>query len=825
MGKSTVYQGAFVKTLKNNLKLKDAARILTGTDDPRSVATEAEKGSLYLRQNTNGGQVFYKLDDGTTTNWRLLSDGSGQFKVDLYDPITTALPTGTSAVIDGVTVANGDLVFFNNLGSNNERVYEVSGVGVSLVWTALPIFSGEMNPEAGDRINVIRGDTFSGQTVYYDGSEYKINDVVRYFDGDKGVNYYEQTSLKTKAITNNTSEDIFAVTPAGSENMEMSFSIKRGSTKEVNIAHIAYTPGQDAEIAYSGVGPGVTGVDILANIEVRDEDSFYSTWGTAFSNSVLTIVEQTDGKIVVGGSFNQFNGVTKNRLMRFNTDGTEDTAFYTNLGTGFNSIINEIFLQPDGKIIVVGGFATFNGNTRNGIVRLNSDGTEDATFAANTGTGFGTAINANFVYLQNNDQILIGGSFTTFNGNTRNSLVRLNSDGTEDAAFYTNLGAGFNNAVHAVYEQANGQILVAGQYTLFDSNPHTGLVRLNSDGTLDATFTTNLGSGFASVVFLTSVIEQPDGKILVGGNFTSFDSNTRNRLVRLNSDGTEDTAFYTNLGAGFNASVVEITYDSSADLIYASGNFTSFDGNTRNYMLRLNSDGTEDAAFYTNLGTGFSGLQISTITLGSGKIFVGGNFTSFDGNTRKYFVKLDELLVVSYDADNSGENGIMKYSVKRWSDSPGGPSGIPNYSQSNLSSVNAAGSPTEIQFHGAGGTLDADADLTWTPGILGLGDKETHILQQYTILNNQTGAVLFQYPVSYIFAQIAYSIERDGETRVGTLHFACNGTAVQLRDDGDETATTGVTISADVSGGNVRLLYDSTNTTPGIFKGALIRWQ
>jgi hypothetical protein len=113
------------------------------------------------------------------------------------------------------------------------------------------------------------------------------------------------------------------------------------------------------------------------------------------------------------------------------------------------------------------------------------------------------------------------------------------------------------------------------------------MVRLNSDGTEDAAFYTNLGASFSAAPLIAAV--QSDGKILVGGTFTSFDGNTRNRMVRLNSDGTEDTAFYTNLGTGFDNDVNSIV-EHIDNKVLVGGNFITLDGNTRNKMVKLLND-------------------------------------------------------------------------------------------------------------------------------------------------------------------------------------------------------------------------------------------
>ena len=333
--------------------------------------------------------------------------------------------------------------------------------------------------------------------------------------------------------------------------------------------------------------------------------SFYTNVGSGFSATPQELIIQPDGKILVGGSFTTFNANTRNRIVRLNNDGTEDTAFYTNLGgTAFSSTINQIGLQSDNKIIAFGQFSGVNSISYGRIAKLNSDGSLNTTFLSNIGTAFNSSTNGS---IQSDDKIVVGGSFTGFNGNVRSGMVRLNSDGTEDTAFYTNLGTGFSSSTNGLEIQSDGKIVVVGTFTGFNGNTRIRIVRLNSDGTEDTAFYTNIGTGFSASP--NGVIIQPDGKIIVYGGFTTFNGNTRNRMVRLNSDGTEDTAFYTNLGTAFGSSIsinpVALQPDGK---ILVGGAYTLFNGLTRNRIVRLNSDGTEDTSFYTNLGTAFNSI-------------------------------------------------------------------------------------------------------------------------------------------------------------------------------------------------------------------------
>ncbi len=366
-----------------------------------------------------------------------------------------------------------------------------------------------------------------------------------------------------------------------------------------------------------------------------EDTAFYTNLGTGIGGSVYLTSIQSNGKILVGGFFTTLNGATQRYFAPLNADGTVDTAFNANLGTGFGSVVQAISTQSDGKILVGGAFTTLNGITRNRFVRLNTDGTVDTAFYTNLGTGFNNSIRT--LSIQSDGKILVGGDFTTLNGTTRNYLVRLNTDGTVDTSFYANLGTGFGSSVYMTSIQSDGKILVGGGFTTLNGITRNRFVRLNTDGTVDTTFYTNLGTGFDSVVQAISI--QSDGKIVLGGSFTALNGTTRNRLVRLNADGTEDTAFYTNLGTGFDVPVLTTSAQSDGKIL-VGGFFATLNGTTRNRFVRLNTNGTVDTAFHTNLGTGF-GNTVRNISIQSdGKILVGGDFTTLNGTTRNRLVRL-----------------------------------------------------------------------------------------------------------------------------------------------------------------------------------------
>src|SRR5947209_6488431 len=200
--------------------------------------------------------------------------------------------------------------------------------------------------------------------------------------------------------------------------------------------------------------------------------------------------------------------------------GDIDSAFNTG-GAGTNGSVLAVAVQTDGKIVIGGDFTSYNGDAAASdyIMRLNADGTRDTTFNAG-GLGANDVVQA--VAVQADGKIVIGGFFTSYNGDAAASdkVMRLNADGTRDTAFNAG-GAGANNTVFAVAVQADGKIVIGGLFTSYnpDATASDHVMRLNADGTRDTTFNAG-GAGADNNVLAVAV--QPDGKIVIGGNFTSY---------------------------------------------------------------------------------------------------------------------------------------------------------------------------------------------------------------------------------------------------------------------------------------------------------------
>ncbi|CAN5365147.1 hypothetical protein BH10ACI3_BH10ACI3_04270 [soil metagenome] len=343
---------------------------------------------------------------------------------------------------------------------------------------------------------------------------------------------------------------------------------------------------------------------------------------------------QADGKILIGGGFTYINNTVKNGILRLNADGTLDPTFDSGSGTlrtnnPTTAGMSAIAVQPDGKILIGGFFDLYNGVSRNRIARLNPDGSVDTSF--DVGSGSATI---NTIVLQSDGKILIGGDFFSYNGTTVQSrILRLNSDGTNDASFNPT-GTAADNSVYAIAVQADGKIVIGGDFLNSDGNPRSRIARLNANGTYDPTF--NNGIGAAARV--SAIALQSSGKIVIGGSFLTVNGSSFNRLARLNTDASIDTTFASISGANGGVTTVNVLADSS---IFISGGFTSYDEIGLKGLARLTADGTVDPSFTTGAGAGGASATVTLLAIQATKIYVGGSFSSYSGVPRSGVVRLN----------------------------------------------------------------------------------------------------------------------------------------------------------------------------------------
>jgi uncharacterized delta-60 repeat protein len=348
---------------------------------------------------------------------------------------------------------------------------------------------------------------------------------------------------------------------------------------------------------------------------------------------VRAFAQQPDGSWLVGGSFSLVDGSFQNLLLRLRADGSVDPTL-SNGGLGIggsNAVVLAIALQSDGKPIVGGVFHSANGVGHTNIARLNTDGTLDPFFADTSFDG-----NVQAVTLQPDGKILVGGYFMTVNGVTRRFIARLNGNGTLDSTFQNGLSGG-NNSVYALAPLATGKILIAGAFSTFNGTNRNHIARLNSDGSLDFTFQNGL-SGVNGAIYAMAV--RNDQKILIAGDYSSVNGTNRLRIARLNSDGSLDPNFQNGM-AGANDIILCLAEQPDGKILIG-GRFTTINGVTRNRVSRLNSDGSVDMTFPAGV---FSpdppNTYVGSIAIqNDGKIMLGGFFTVVNDAPASFIARL-----------------------------------------------------------------------------------------------------------------------------------------------------------------------------------------
>ncbi len=337
------------------------------------------------------------------------------------------------------------------------------------------------------------------------------------------------------------------------------------------------------------------------------------------ANGALLVMLPQDGKILIGGLFSRYNNRGASGIARLHANGTLDETFNVD-GTGSNGAVYDMALDADGKILVAGAFRQFNGQARNYIARLNADGTLDTSF--DPGTGPNATVES--VAVQADGKILIGGLFSTVAGTSKPGVARLTAAGGLDDSFNAESTAtGVDAAVRRVVVQASDQkILIGGDFTTYNGTARNRIARLNADGTLDTAFVP--GTGANSTVRAIRV--QSDGKILIGGAFTTYNAVGRSGVARLTTTGAIDNSFNPGIGANGEVRAIEVRADGK---IWVGGAFSRFDLNTdnsitdnRNGVALLAANGALDQVFVT--ASGSANNVRALLGVDSGKVLIGG---------------------------------------------------------------------------------------------------------------------------------------------------------------------------------------------------------
>lgn len=330
------------------------------------------------------------------------------------------------------------------------------------------------------------------------------------------------------------------------------------------VSSLALQP--DGKIIAGGVFSKIGGQPRLKIARLHSSGLIDASFNPSANGNVRCLSIQADGKILVGGDFTSIGGESRSRLARLHPDGALDSGF----DPGPNAGLIAFALQPDRKIIVGGDFTSIGGKARNRIARLHPDGLLDDSFDP------GANGRVNTIAVQSDGKILLGGAFTMIGSVARNRVARLHADGTLDLSFNPDS----SGTINCIQILPDGKIILGGSVAQIGGESRGGIARLHSNGSLDSTFNPNPNPQFSTMV--NSCTLQANGKVLIGGAFTTIAGLERVNMARLNSDGSLDSTF--------TSSSLNWVYSlmlQSDGKVLVGGNFYSIGGLARSNIGRL----------------------------------------------------------------------------------------------------------------------------------------------------------------------------------------------------------------------------------------------
>lgn len=381
-------------------------------------------------------------------------------------------------------------------------------------------------------------------------------------------------------------------------------------------------------------------------VRIKADGTVDPSFGTNYSFLPLGLdhIDTVDGKLLIGGSF-YFQG-WQGMVLRLNANGSLDQSFDrfpVDASTRANFGLNTLSVLPDKSLLMTGSFNFFHRSVPfSGLARLSPNGSPDTSMHTNfqkIGVVYKTLVTKD-------GKILVGGSFDAFGNMPVHNLVRLLPSGGLDASFQVAYGP--DNAVTNIAEAEDSSIIITGDFKNINGHNRNSVARLRPDGTLDAGF--EIGSG-PDPFGATAVLPLPDGKVVVGGPFSTFSGYASQGIVRLMPDGAIDTSFRAPANAPW-YSAGSIASFSNGQLLIGD----DADHSQHNYSLplrvwKLQSNGSIDPSFQTTAQGGYPityGLAVD----GKDRIYVYNRLLRPSPSNPGGEIFTDKLLQLNPDGSN-----------------------------------------------------------------------------------------------------------------------------------------------------------------------------
>ena len=416
------------------------------------------------------------------------------------------------------------------------------------------------------------------------------------------------------------------VSPVGGNGGSTVFAVRFRATsvgqKTAGLRIVTSDPGAvPFDISLLGIGRAVRAGDLDDTFDAGvtgDNPAIWNREMPPYCTVLFGAALQPDGRLVIGGGFTHVDGSPRNCVARLNRNGTLDHSFASTA----DSWVTDARVQTDGKTLISGPFRSAGGVVRNGFARLNSDGMTDLSFDPPILGG-----RAGDIMVQPDRKLLVTGSFTSAGGFTRNGIARFDFDGTVDS----NFAPVVEGAVWEAMLQPDGKAIIAGPFTSVSGVPRAWIARLGPEGAVDAEFNVAVDG------YVYCMAQQRDGRVLISGSFAHVNGIPWPNVARLNPDGSLDESFSV---VTHPVSSIAVQCDGA---ILISGTFASVNGAPQKNLARLHPDGALDASFNVVVNDWIEALLLQP----DGKIVIAGYFSKVNGVRRQQVARLENDPAIS----------------------------------------------------------------------------------------------------------------------------------------------------------------------------------
>lgn len=521
----------------------------------------------------------------------------------------------------------------------------------------------------------------------------------------------------------------------------------------LSVSTLSAAPGDLDQAFLNQIGAGITG----------------SGYPERFPNGAVQAMGiQPDGKILLGsgGGMSRYNNAGElTALKRLNTDGSLDAGFAPNtafengphtLAPGEGSEVNVILVNPDGSFYIGGVFANYGpGNAvRSCLAKINADGTLDENFVPPALGGGQRYVQS--LALDGKGGLLVGGTFFTTG---RNNMIRLNAEtGAIDPGFTLFSPMSYPATVDSISLGADGRVYISGISTT--SRPCA--FRLLEDGSVDNSFAVPFTNDFGRV---NKILPLPDGRVLIGGTYSLLGGPGTEFLNATNINGTLDATFTTNLGTGTNGWVGGVLQLLPDGRILAGGIFNEHNGTPIASLMILGTDGVRETSFtVAPYSTDREDYITHFYTAGvqpDGKIVAGGWFERITDP------EFDIRNLVRFEGTAAAGAGALRFVSASYSALEN--AGSVTVQVARLPGVSGAVS-VNFATGGGAGTAVAGTDYTSTSGTLNWADGEGGVKSiTIPLINNSAAAAAKTFRVALSAATGGAVIASVGETLVTIL--------------------------------------------------------